>query len=379
MSSPDSALANLQQTIDYLECHGQRAERDEALARETATAELLQIINSGNRMRRRELFGVVTGAVILLPVVSLAQHLDRVSHVGVLMGFSENRPETKEYVAAFAKALEGYGWLEGKNLRINYRFFSTDSTLFDRNAAELVAMSPEVILASTTPALRALQKHTRTIPLVFVQVSDPVGQGFVESLARPGGNITGFSAYDGELAAKWAQLLKEVAPGVTRVAVIFNPDTAPQARLLNPAVATAAASLGMTATFAPVHDDAGVEAAIAAVAREPGGGVITLPDSFNALHRDAILAAATRHRLPLLGVDEFFARAGAVMSYSVDLVRVHAQAAAYIDRILRGTKPADLPVQRPTKYSLIINLKTAEALGLTVPRALLAFADDVIE
>jgi len=379
MSSPDSALANLQQTIDYLECHGQRAERDEALARETATAELLQIINSGNRMRRRELFGVVTGAVILLPVVSLAQHLDRVSHVGVLMGFSENRPETKEYVAAFAKALEGYGWLEGKNLRINYRFFSTDSTLFDRNAAELVAMSPEVILASTTPALRALQKHTRTIPLVFVQVSDPVGQGFVESLARPGGNITGFSAYDGELAAKWAQLLKEVAPGVTRVAVIFNPDTAPQARLLNPAIATAAPSLGMTATFAPVHDDAGVESAIAAVAREAGGGVIALPDSFNALHRDAILAAAARHHLPLFGVDEFFARAGAVMSYSIDLVRVHAQAASYIDRILRGSKPVDLPVQRPTKYSLVINLKTAEALGLTVPPELLALADEAIE
>ena len=379
MSSPDSALANLQQTIDYLECHDQRAERDEALARETATAELLQIINSGNRMRRRELFGVVTGAVILLPVASLAQHLDRVSHVGVLMGFSENRPETKEYVAAFAKALEGYGWLEGKNLRINYRFFSTDSTLFDRNAAELVAMSPEVILASTTPALRALQKHTRTIPLVFVQVSDPVGQGFVESLARPGGNITGFSAYDGELAAKWAQLLKEVAPNVTRVAVIFNPDTAPQARLLNPAIATAAPSLGMTATFAPVHDDAGVESAIAAVAREAGGGVIALPDSFNALHRDAILAAAARHHLPLFGVDEFFARAGAVMSYSIDLVRVHAQAASYIDRILRGSKPVDLPVQRPTKYSLVINLKTAEALGLTVPPVLLALADEAIE
>jgi putative tryptophan/tyrosine transport system substrate-binding protein len=319
-------------------------------------------------------------AAILLPAASLAQHLDRVSHVGVSMGFSQDRPETHQYVAAFSKALEGYGWLEGKNLRIDYRFFSaTDPALFDRNAAELIAMSPEVILASTTPALRPLHQQTHTIPVVFVQVSDPVGQGFVESLARPGGNITGFSAYDAALAAKWTQLLKEVAPGVTRVVVIFNPDTAPHARLLNPAIATAAASLGTTATFAPVHDDAGAESAIAAVARKPGGGVIALPDSFNALHRDAIVAAATRHRMPLLGVDEFFARAGAVMSYSVDLVRVHAQAASYIDRILRGTKPADLPVQRPTKYSLIVNLKTAEALGLTVPPALLALADDVIE
>jgi putative tryptophan/tyrosine transport system substrate-binding protein len=358
---------------------GRRTERDAALARETATAELLQIANSGNPMRRRELFGFIACAVTLLPVPSLAQHLEGVSRVGVLMGFAENRPETREYVAAFAKALQGYGWLEGKNLRIDYRFFSaTDPTLFDKNAAELIAMSPEVILASTTPALRPLHQQTRTIPVVSVQVSDPVGQGLVESLARPGENITGFSAYDEELAAKWAQLLKEVAPGVTPVAVIFNPDTAPQSRLLNPAIATAAASPGMTATFAPVHDDAGVDSAIAAMAREPGRGVITLPDSINALHRDAIIAAATRHRLPLLGMDEFFARAGAVMSYSVDLVRVHAQAVSYIDRILRGTKPADLPVQRPTKYSLIINLKTAEALGLTVPPALLALADDVI-
>ena len=236
MSSPDSALANLQQTMDYLERQlaDQRSERDEVLARETATAELLPIINSGNRMRRRELFGVVAGAVIVLPVASLAQHLDRVSHVGVLMGFSESRPETQEYVAAFAKALEGYGWLEGKNLRIDHRFFpATDRTLFDRNAAELVAMSPEVILASTTPALRALHRQTRTIPLVFVQVSDPVGQGFVESLARPGGNITGFSAYDAELAAKWAQLIKEVAPALPR-----SPSSSIQTQRLKPDCST---------------------------------------------------------------------------------------------------------------------------------------------
>jgi len=331
-------------------------------------------------MRRRELFGVVAGAVMQLPITSLAQRFDRVSHVGVLIGLSEDRPETQEYAAAFAKALEGYGWFKGKNLGINYRFFSaTDPTLLDRNAAELVAMSPEVILASTTAALRPLHRQTRAIPVVFVQVSDPVGQGFVESLARPGGNITGFSAYDEELAAKWVQLLKEVAPGVTRVTVIFNPATAPHARLLNPAIATATPSLGMTATFAPVNDDAGVEAAIAAVAREAGGGVIAFPDSFNAFHRDAIIAAAARHHVPLFGVDEFFARAGAVMSYSVDLVRVHAQAAAYIDRILKGTKPADLPVQRPTKYSLLVNVKTAKVLGLTVPQSLLGRADEVIE
>jgi putative ABC transport system substrate-binding protein len=210
-------------------------------------------------------------------------------------------------------------------------------------------------------------------------VVDPVGLGFVQSLARPGGNITGFSAYDAPMIGKWLQLLKEVAPSVTRVAVIFNPDTAPHAPLFNRAIQAAAPSFGITVTLAPVHDDAGIEEAIAAQAREPGGGLILLPEPFAVTHSDVIIAAATRHRLPLMGLSASSTRAGALMSYSFDTVDLCARAASYIDRILKGASPAELPVQQPTKYSLIINLKTAKALGLTVPQLLLATADEVIE
>jgi putative ABC transport system substrate-binding protein len=209
-------------------------------------------------------------------------------------------------------------------------------------------------------------------------VSDPVGQGFVQSLARPGGDITGFSAFDAPLMGKWLQLLKEVAPRVTRVSVIFNPNTAPATTFFSRAIKAAAPSLGMTVTLAPVHDDAGIEKAIAVLAREPGGGVICLPDVFNITHRDVIIAGAARHSLPLISTIEF-PKAGGLISYMFDPVDLHAQAASYIDRILRGARPADLPVQQPTKYSLIINLKTAKALGLTIPERLLALADEVIE
>ena len=207
---------------------------------------------------------------------------------------------------------------------------------------------------------------------------DPVGLGLVQSLARPGGNITGFGSFDASLLGKWLQLLKEVAPAVTRLAVVFNPDTAPFAPLFNDEIEAAAPHYGMTVTLAPVHDDAGIEEAIAAQAREPGGGVMSLPDSFNTRHRDVIIAAAARSSLPLIGTPDFPA-AGGLMSYSFDPVDLHARAASYIDRILKGASPADLPVQQPTKFSLIINLKTAKALGLTVPPNVLDLADEVIE
>jgi ABC-type uncharacterized transport system substrate-binding protein len=209
-------------------------------------------------------------------------------------------------------------------------------------------------------------------------VADPVGQGFVQSLARPGGNLTGFSANDAELMGKWLQLLKEVAPSVTRVAVIFNSDTAPYAPLFNPAIEAAAPSLGMTVTLTPVHDDAGIEEAVAAHAREPGGGLVILPDSFAVTHRDVIIVVAARHGLPQIGQLPL-TRAGGLMSYWIDIVDVYAQAATYIDRILKGAKPADLPVQQPTKFELVVNLKAATALGLTIPPAILARADEVIE
>jgi putative tryptophan/tyrosine transport system substrate-binding protein len=294
------------------------------------------------------------------------------------MAFPATDLETRAEVTAFTQALSRFGWVEGKNIHIDYWFAAGDPALFKTYAAELVGLSPDVILASNTPAVAALRQQTRTIPIVFALVSDPVGQGFVQSIARPGGNITGFSAADAPLMGKWLQLLREIAPGITRATVIFNPETAPYAPLLNRAIEDAAPSSGITVTPGPVHDDADIEKVISTQAREPGDGVIVLPDSFTFTHRDVIIAAAARHNLPLIGAPPF-PRAGGLVSYAFDLVDAHAQAASYIDRILRGASPADLPVQQPTKYSLIINLKTAKALGLSVPPNMLDLADEVIE
>jgi putative ABC transport system substrate-binding protein len=303
-----------------------------------------------------------------------AQKPERVRHVGVLMPTPEGDPFTRAIVTAFADALQQFGWMQSKNIRVDYRFAAGDPKLFKSYAAKLVGLAPDTILASTTPAIEALSRHTRTIPIVFVLGVDPVGRGWVQSLARPGGNLTGFISWDAPLMGKWLQLLKETAPGVMRVTVIFNPDTAPFAPFLSRAIEDAAPTFGMAVTLAPVHDDAGIEEAIGAEAREPGGCLISLPDSFNTTHRDVIIAAAARHRLPLIGPIEV-PRDGGLISYTFDPVEQHAQ----VDRILRGASPADLPVQQPTRYSLIINLKTAKALGLTVPQNLLLLADEVIE
>jgi putative ABC transport system substrate-binding protein len=324
-------------------------------------------------MRRRGFISLLGGATIW-SLAAHAQQSERMHRVGVLMPFGENDPRSQAFATAFAQALGRLGWVEGKNIEIDYRFASGEAARFRAYAAELVGRTPDAILASTPPAVAALQQQTHTIPIVFVIVADPVGLGLVQSLARPGGNITGFASYDAPIIGKWLQLLKEVAPGVTRVAVLFNPDTA-FAPLLNREF-EAAPSFGVTVTLAPIQDDAEIETAIAAEAREPGGGLVCMPDPFNVTHRGAIIAAAARHNLPLISTQEF-PRAGGLMSYWFDPVELFAQAAGYIDRILRGAKPADLPVQQPTKYSLIINVKTAKALGLTVPPSILA--DEVIE
>jgi len=328
-------------------------------------------------MKRRR-FIVVLGGAAVCPLAGYAQQPEGVRRVGVLMSPPESSPVTRASVTAFVQELKGFGWVEGENIRIDYRFAAGDPTLLKTYAAELVGMSPDAILTGSSAAVVALRQQTRTIPIVFTGVGDPVGQGFVQSLARPGGNITGFGANDPSLLGKWLQLLKEIAPRVTRVAVIFNPDTAPFAPLFNRAIEAAAPSLGVTVTLAPVHDDAGIEEAIAAQAREPGSGVVSLPEPFTTSHRDAIIAAASRHNLPLIGTLQY-ASAGGLIAYWFNGIDLHAQAASYIDRILRGVSPADLPVQYPTKYSLIINLKTANALGLTVPPSMLDLADEVIE
>jgi len=330
------------------------------------------------RVRRRGFIAVLGGAAAW-PLAGHAQQPERARRIGVLSSFAENDPAVRESMTAFARTLQSLGWVEVKNLWIDYRFAAGDPTLFKTYAAELVGLSPDAILATGVPAVAAIQQQTRTIPIVFVLVVDPVGLGFAQSLARPGGNITGFSGYDAPMMGKWLQLLKKVAPRVSRVAVIFNPDTAPYAPLFNREIEAAAPSLGMTVKLAPVHDDATIEEAIASQGREPGGSLLTLPDSFNATHRDAIIAAASRVSLPLMGLIDIFPRAGALMSYGIDPVDLYAQAASYIDRILKGASPADLPVQQPTKFSLVINLKTARALGLTVPPSMLDLADEVIE
>jgi len=323
-------------------------------------------------------FITVLGGAAAWPLAGYAQQPKRIPRVGVLISPPEGSPLAQASVTAFVEALRRFGWVQGKNIRIDYRFAAGDTELFKNYAAELVGMSPDAILTGGSPAVAALQHQTRTIPIVFTGIGDPVGQGFVQSLARPGGNITGFGANDPTLMGKWLQLLKEIAPRVTRVAVIFNPDTAPFAPLFNHEIEAGAPSFRMTVTLATVHDDAGIEEAIAAQAREPGGGLISLPDSFTTAHRDVIIAAASRHSLPLIGTLQY-PRAGGLVSYWFDGVDLFAQAASYIDRILKGASPADLPVQQPTKYSLIINLKTAKALGLTVPPSMFDLADEVIE
>jgi len=328
-------------------------------------------------VRRR---GFLTAVVVAAawPLAGHTQQAKRVPRVGVLMPFSKDDQIARGDVTAFAQALGRLGWVDGRNIQIDYRFAANDPALLKTYAAELVGLSPNAILASTPPAVDALRQKTHAIPIVFVLVQDPVGLGMVQSLSRPGGNITGFSGAGTALVGKWLQLLKDIAPGVTRVAVIFNPDTQPYAKFFNSAIEDAAPSFGVTISLAPVHDEAEIEKAFAVPGHEPGSGMICLPDSFTVSHRVAITAAAARHALPLIGLPELV-RAGGLMSYWYDTVELHARAASYVDRILKGASPADLPVQQPTKYSLMINLKTAKALGLTVPPSMLDLADEVIE
>jgi len=327
-------------------------------------------------MRRREFIAGLGGAAAW-PLVAGAQR--QMPRVGALIAFAENDFFGQAMATAFRQGMERLGWVEGKNVRIDYRFAAGDLARYRTYAADLVGLSPDAILAGGSPAVEALKPLTRTIPVVFVLTADPVGMGFVQSLARPGGNITGFSAYDASMMAKWLDLLTKVAPSVKRVAVIFNPETAPFAGLFNSAIEAAAPTFGTTVTLAPVHDEAGIKATIAAMGASPGGGLVVLPESFTTTHRDTIVAAAAQSNLPSIGISDIFARAGGLMSYWFDVIDAHTQAASYIDRILKGDNPANLPVQNPTKFTFILNLKTAKTLGLIVPPGVLALADEVIE
>ena len=338
-------------------------------------------------MRRRDFVRVTGGAAATLaggfavwPAASLAQQSGRVRRIGVLMAYPESNPEGQTLIAALPQALRKLGWTEGGNVRIEVRWGALDDgAAMSRSAKELLALEPEVIVTQNTPATAAMRQQTNSVPIVFALVSDPVGSGFAESLARPGGNVTGFTNLVPSLAGKWVELLKEIAPNVVRVGILSNPITAPYVtRFYEPALKAAAQTLAVNATSAFVHTVPDLETTISGIAREPGGGLIVMPDDFLNAHYEELIALAARNRLPAIYPWRFLAEAGGLISYGSERNQFPL-AAVYVDRILRGERPGDLPVQAPTKYQLIVNLKTAKTLGLDVPALLQQHADEVIE
>jgi putative ABC transport system substrate-binding protein len=330
-------------------------------------------------MKRREFIVFIGGAATAWPFAAQAQQRDGMRRLGVLMGNHSNDPVGQTLAAALMQGLGALDWHGGDNLQIEWRWAGGDPALFQRYAAELVALSPDAILAQTSPAVVALRRETSKIPVLFVTVTDPVGRGFVASLAHPGGNITGFSDFDAPMAGKWLEMLTQIMPPVARVAVLFNPATAPQAGLMLRAIEDAALSFAVEVRPMPVQDDSEIEAMMAGLARDERGGVLVLAEIFTWVHRDAIVASAARHRLPAIYYDRSFVAAGGLMSYGLDPADQFRRAAFYVDRILKGSSPGDLPVQNPVNFELAINLKTVKSLGIAVPPTLLAQADEVIE
>jgi putative ABC transport system substrate-binding protein len=327
---------------------------------------------------KRRAFIAALGGAAAWPIVAPSQQPERMRRIGVLMNVAADNPRGQAGVAAFQQVLQQLGWSDGRNVRIDTRWGANDIDLDRKYAAELVALAPDVILASSTPSVTALQHVTRTLPIVFVQVSDPVGAGVVDTLARPGGNTTGFMNFEYSLSGKWLELLKQIAPSVTRVAILRDP--------ANPAgigqfssIQAAAQSLGVEVRPLTARDAAEIERAVAAFARLANGGLIVTPSAGNAVHRELITTLAARYKLPTIYSDRLNVTEGGLISYGPDRVDEFRRAAGYVDRILKGEKPADLPVQAPTKFELVINLKTAKALGFTIPTTLLATADEVIQ
>jgi ABC-type uncharacterized transport system substrate-binding protein len=328
-------------------------------------------------MRRREFIAILGSAAATWPLEARAQQPERVRHIGVLMNLAENQ-QAQARITAFRQALEQFGWTDRRNVQIEIRWAAGDADRYRNFAAELTALAPDVILATGTPAVEALQRATRTTPIVFVAVVDPVGAGLVANLARPGGNTTGFSLYEYGLSGKSLELLKQIAPPVTRVAVLRDSANPAEIGQLA-AIQTAAPSLGVELSPVGLRDAGEIERAVTEFARVPNGGLIVPGSSLANDHRELIIGLAARHQLPAIYSDRVFVTNGGLVSYGPDRIDQYRRAAEYIDRILKGEKPADLPVQTPTKYELVINLKTAKALGITVPPALLAQANEVIE
>jgi len=327
---------------------------------------------------RREFITLLGGAAVAWPLAARAQS-SAVRRIGVLMGRSANDPEGQQQAAALQRGLEELGWSPGRNLEIDYRWPAGDAGLAQASAKELVELRSDILVANSTPSLIAARGATSTIPIVFVAIADPVAQGFVQSLARPGGNMTGFEAEEPSMGAKWVQLLNEIAPRVGPITVIFNPDSAPFSRMFLPSMEAARPTAAFELIISPVRNETEINRAIVAAGRQPSGGLIVLPDSFLSSRHEMIVALVAKQHLPAIYSVSEFSRSGGLIAYGFDRADQFRRAAAYVDRILKGEKPADLPVQLPTKFQLVINLKTAKALGLTVPQTLLVAANEVIE
>jgi putative ABC transport system substrate-binding protein len=326
--------------------------------------------------RRQFIAGL--GSAAAWPAVVQAQQGDRVRRIGMLMSGDESDPVMKTWVSAFTQALAGLGWIDGRNVRMDVRWGGGDINRIRALAQELVGLQPDIILSGGTAATAAVQKATRTIPIVFAGAGDPLASGLVDRLDRPSGNTTGFANLEVSLAGKWLELLAEIAPGLNRVAIMFSPDF-PGPPTYMPSIETAARSLRVVPIIAPVHSDVEIETAITSLGREPRSGLVVLLDSFTGTHRVPIISAAARNSVPAVYRTSEFVRDGGLLSYGPDPVDINRRAATYVDRILRGAKPGDLPVQFPTKYEMVVNLKTAKVLGLTVPQSILLRADEVIE
>jgi ABC-type uncharacterized transport system substrate-binding protein len=326
-------------------------------------------------MRRRDVIKAIAGSAIW-PLAARAQ--DRIRRIGVLMGLTEDDPEAKTRLVALRQALEKRGWFDGRNIHIEIRFIGHGVINYEPLAKELVATQPDVILAHTTPVVVALKRETRVLPIVFVNVSDPIGSGFIANIARPGQNFTGVLQYEVGVVGKWLLMLKEIAPHLERVAVVANPKTSPYDYFLH-AAEMVASSLAIKIVASPIATPTDIRKAIETLAATPNGGLLVTPDNTANLHRRLIIELAAKHKLPAVYPYHFFVAEGGLMSYGTDQVDMFRLAASYVDRILRGDKPADLPVQAPTKFETTVNLRTAKALGVTVPPGLLVAADEVIE
>jgi putative tryptophan/tyrosine transport system substrate-binding protein len=331
-------------------------------------------------MRRRQFIAALGGAVAAWPSLSRAQQGDhRARQVGVLMNVVPDDPSGDSDVAAFRQGLDELGWIDGRNIHVHLRWPGGDLERVRALAKELVDLKPDVLVARSTPTTLALRSETDVIPIVFVNIAEPVESGLAQTLARPGGNVTGFTNFESSIGGKWLQLLKEVDPGISRVGLIYNPQTAPFAGLFLRSVQSAAPMLSVQAIGLRVETASDIETALAAFAREKGGSLVAIPDSFTTEHRHLLIALAARYRLPAVYAASAATRSGGLMAYAVDTRDTMRRAAGYIDRILKGAKPADLPVQQPTQFALSVNLKAAKALGLEFPPSLVATADEVIE